>query len=235
MTPQPSQGATPGVASQSLDGIGQKQIGAFTAPQPATPNQGKPTTDHVSLDLGSGGTTEKSKPVPIPKVEWKPPVTAVQAKTNTPGERMVVTYVGDGDSVSAKRADGSSINCRIDSIDAPEVSHPKVGKSSQPYGEEAKKTLQTLIANKEVTIKVSRPATTGKNHDRALCQIEIEGVNIDKTMVKEGMAWLYRRYNNDAELSRLENEARAGKRGLWSDPNPVNPETFRRMQQYGAK
>jgi endonuclease YncB( thermonuclease family) len=234
---QPS--ATPatsgGASSLSLDGIGQPKVGAFTVPQPTSsqPAKAQPATDHVALNLGTGATSKTSTPVAIPDVAWQKPVTAVQSKANTPGERMVVTYVGDGDSVSVKKNDGSSINCRIDSIDAPEVAHPKVGKAGQPYGDQAKKTLQDMILNHEVTVRVSKPATEGKNYGRALCQIEVEGQNIDKKMLKDGMAWLYRRFNSDPELSSLELDAKANRRGLWADPNPVNPENFRRMSQYG--
>jgi hypothetical protein len=32
----------------------------------------------------------------------------------------------------------------------------------------------------------------------------------------------------DAELARLESEARAAKRGLWSQPNPIPPWTWRK-------
>lgn len=170
----------------------------------------------------------------IPKdVAWKPPVTAVQSTSKIPGEKAVITYVGDGDSVSARKGDGSTLNCRIDSIDAPETAKPQHGKAGQKFGEESKRTLEQLVLNKEVTVRVSKPATTDKNYGRSLCQIEIEGQNIDKTMLREGMAWLYRRYNNDPALAKLEDEAKASKRGLWSDPAPLNPETFRHMATWG--
>lgn len=251
MTQQPSPPVQDGgAASLPMDGLGNsptptKPLGAFNAPAPtpvtsvagvATPVTPKASTDQVSVDLGSGSTTAVNKPVAIPDVQWKQPVTAVQATgpaSKIPGEKAVVTFVGDGDSVSATRKDGSSLNCRIDSIDAPEVAHPKVGKAGQAYGEESKKTLQDMILNQEVTVRVSKPATTDKNYGRSLCQIEIEGNNVDKTMLKAGAAWLYRRFNNDPALSALENDARANKRGLWADPNAIHPESFRRMQQFG--
>lgn len=222
-----------GVTTES--GQPAKQVGAFTVPTAVavggTPL--KPTTDHVSLNLGDGSTKAASKPVEIPKVDWKPPVTAVQATgTSRGGEKMVVTYVGDGDGASLKRGDGSSINCRIDSIDAPEVDHSKYGKKGQVFGEESRKTLEQMILNKEVTVRVSKPADEGK-YSRSYCQIEIEGQNIDKQMLQSGMAWLYRRYNNDPGLAKLEDAARTAKVGLWADPNPINPETFRRIQNYG--
>ena len=43
------------------------------------------------------------------------------------------------------------------------------------------------------------------------------------------MAWWYRKYApKDAELERLETEAKQAKRGLWSQPNPVPPWSWRK-------
>jgi micrococcal nuclease len=48
-------------------------------------------------------------------------------------------------------------------------------------------------------------------------------------MVREGLAWSYRDYPpHDAELARLEAEARAAKRGLWGQLDPVPPWDWRR-------
>lgn len=152
------------------------------------------------------------------------PKVAVQAK-RPGGEKAVVTYVGDGDGASLKRKNGSVLNCRIDTIDAPETAKPKYGKAGQPYAEEAKKTLQRMILNKEVTVIVTNP--NGK-YNRQYCKIEVEGVGVDKAMLQAGAAWLYRRYSNDPELSKTEEGAKKAKRGLWADPNAQSPEDFRR-------
>lgn len=54
-------------------------------------------------------------------------------------------------------------------------------------------------------------------------------------MVRAGLAHWYRRYApKDAELERLESEARAAKRGLWQEDAPVKPELFR-MRSKGKK
>jgi hypothetical protein len=54
------------------------------------------------------------------------------------------------------------------------------------------------------------------------------------------MAWFYRAYAKDlprgdaATYEQAENDAKAGKRGLWSQPNPIAPWFFRRPDR-GAK
>lgn len=223
-----------------------KSLGAFDAPQVSAPTSvrstdtglgkappaSKPTTENLSLDVATGSTKTISTPVAIPKVEWAKPTTVVQATGEAgklPGTKAVITYVDDGDSLSTKSKDGTSLKCRIDSIDAPEIARPKYGKSGQAFGEESKKTLQEMVLNKEVTVRVSKPASTDKNDKnfgRSLCQIEIEGQNVDKKILQEGMAWLNKKYNTP-ELASAQSDAKAAKRGLWSDPDPINPAAFR--------
>lgn len=169
----------------------------------------------------------------IPKdVPWQKPTTVVEAKPEAAkqhtGAKAVVTFVGDGDTASLKGKDGSLINCRIDKIDAPEVEHPKAGKKGQAFGEESKKTLRSMIENKEVTVRITKPAEVGKNHGRALCQIEVEGKDVSTEMIKKGAAWLYREYANDPVLMREEATARRNRTGLWAAPIPEYPPAFRR-------
>jgi hypothetical protein len=52
---------------------------------------------------------------------------------------------------------------------------------------------------------------------------------MNREMVRRGMAWWYRTFAPcDAELARLEAEAREARIGLWSQPNPVPPCEWRR-------
>jgi len=51
-------------------------------------------------------------------------------------------------------------------------------------------------------------------------------------MIRQGFAWHYKTYNGDLELDQLELEARAAKRGLWSDSQtPVAPWLWRKQQK----
>ena len=186
-------------------------------------------TTHLSI-LGDGQATKSSKPVEIPKdVPWSKPQTVAEA-AKPGGERMMVTYVGDGDGLYLKNKDGKQVECRIDSVDAPETAKPKHDKPGQPFGEESKRILKDMIENQEVTVRITRAAVEGAKDKsrRNYCQIELEGQNIDKELLRKGAAWLYRRYNNDPELAKIEAEAKQNKTGLWADPNAENPEAFRR-------
>lgn len=46
-------------------------------------------------------------------------------------------------------------------------------------------------------------------------------------MVQNGAAWVYDQYNTDPSLPALQREARAQKRGLWADSQPVPPWEWR--------
>jgi micrococcal nuclease len=56
----------------------------------------------------------------------------------------------------------------------------------------------------------------------------VGNVNVNKELLKQGLAWHYKQYNKDEEFAKLEQEARKKKIGLWSHPNPVAPWDFRR-------
>ena len=67
--------------------------------------------------------------------------------------------------------------------------------------------------------------------------ILVDGQDVNLTQVKTGMAWFYRYYQK--ELSRenrklyaqAEDEARATKKGLWQDKNPMPPWEWRRLHR----
>jgi endonuclease YncB( thermonuclease family) len=61
----------------------------------------------------------------------------------------------------------------------------------------------------------------------------VNGVDANLEQVKHGLAWFYRKYQNEMELDdrlnylQAEEAAHAAKVGLWSEPDPVAPWDFR--------
>lgn len=47
-------------------------------------------------------------------------------------------------------------------------------------------------------------------------------------IIRAVMGWHYKRYSNSEELAQLEEEARAARRGLWIDDNPIPPYEWRK-------
>ena len=74
-------------------------------------------------------------------------------------------------------------------------------------------------------------------YGRLVGKVLLDGRDIDLEQVKAGMAWHYKQYEAeqtqaDRELyAQAEDEARAAHRGLWIDPDPVEPSEFRREQR----
>ena len=60
-----------------------------------------------------------------------------------------------------------------------------------------------------------------------------EEINVNKALLRAGLAWHYRQYSKDSLLTALEMEAHAAKKGLWSEPFPVPPWAWRKMKKTG--
>lgn len=126
-----------------------------------------------------------------------------------------VVRIVDGDTLDILVAN-RPVRVRLAQIDAPE--------RSQAYGARARQALSALAFRRVVTVADVGPDQFG----RQLGTIFVGGANINAAMVDRGMAWAYRRYLGDRSLIRLEQQARAARRGLWADPAPVAPWRFRR-------
>ena len=189
----------------------------------------------VSVNLGSGASVPAKVP-DIPKdLPWGKPTTVSQA--STPGGRTArVTFVGDGDGVTGQFGDGSNVTCRLNNIDAPEVKHDarttKTGTQlqaspDQSYGRESQKSLEDLIMNKEVTIKV-----TQVKDGRSYCDVEFQGKDLSMRQVEQGLAMVYARYVDPARKAAFqsaEDKAKSQRLNLWNDANPLLGERFRRQ------
>jgi len=66
-------------------------------------------------------------------------------------------------------------------------------------------------------------------YGRTLADVRLlDGTNVNHTLVKNGWFWWYRKYAPlDAELEKLEKNAREARKGLWSAPVQVPPWEWR--------
>ncbi len=132
-----------------------------------------------------------------------------------------VTKVIDGDTITIKTTNGK-VKIRLAQIDAPETSH--FGSKAQPYGKEAALFLTGLVANRFVRVETETVDQYGRN----VGTVYVDGNNINREMVKNGYAWVYREYAHDSTLSDLEKDARERHIGLWRSDNPIYPADFRK-------
>lgn len=126
-----------------------------------------------------------------------------------------VVSVHDGDTVRVLDAANVQHKVRLDGIDAPE--------RGQPFGTVARDRLAALVMGKAVKVHDDGRDKWG----RTLGRMEVEGQDVNRQMVEDGMAWHYVKFNNDARLAAAERAARAAKRGLWADKAPVPPWEWR--------
>jgi endonuclease YncB( thermonuclease family) len=126
--------------------------------------------------------------------------------------------VFDGDTLKA-RCGRSTIKVRIAEIDAPE--------SKQAFGTQSKWALSRLCLGQHVLIEKRGLDRYGRTSGRAICS----GKDAGAEQVKSGMAWVYDGYATDKNLYRLQDEARANKRGLWSRSRPQPPWEWRKRER----
>lgn len=125
-----------------------------------------------------------------------------------------VVAITDGDTVKIL-VDEKQVVIRLEGIDAPE--------RKQPFGTKSREHLAELCHEKEARVVV-----TGKDrYQRTLGTVYVGELNCNEEMVKNGLAWHYKRFSKDAELAKIEVEAREAKRGLWVDKEPVPPWEWR--------
>jgi micrococcal nuclease len=129
-----------------------------------------------------------------------------------------VIGVTDGDTLSVRCGNATPVKIRLSGIDAPE--------RRQSYGTRSRQSLADLCFRRDATYEVQDIDRYG----RTVAVVTCNGVEANRHQVETGMAWVYSRYNKDRELPALQEQAKAAKRGLWADPQPVPPWEFRRKK-----
>ena len=132
-----------------------------------------------------------------------------------------VISVADGDTITVLDADKVQHKIRLAGIDAPE--------KKQAFGNRSKESLSDLVFDKTVNVETEKRDRYGRQIGKVL----VNGQDVNLVQVERGMAWFYRQYQreqspNDRRLyEAAEDAAKAGKRGLWRDVDPVPPWDFR--------
>lgn len=126
-----------------------------------------------------------------------------------------VIGIADGDTLTAL-VDSKPVKIRLANIDAPE--------KKQAFGQRSKQSLSDLCFGKDATYSTQ----TIDRYKRTVAVVTCAGVEANRHQVERGMAWTYTSYNKDAALPAVQDEAKAARRGLWSDSEPVAPWEWRR-------
>lgn len=130
-------------------------------------------------------------------------------------EGRVVAIV-DGDTLDILTRDRNTVRVRLAEIDAPE--------RRQPFGTRAREALSALAFGKDARVEIVDRDRWG----RAVGLVYVEGLEVNTELVRQGFAWVFRKYRHRPALLELEADAKAHRRGLWGDPAPVPPWEWRR-------
>ncbi|XIW30428.1 thermonuclease family protein (plasmid) [Escherichia coli] len=134
--------------------------------------------------------------------------------------REHVIRVLDGDTLEILQ-DKKPVRVRLANIDAPEKKQPFGRWSATQLKDtgERKARNRAIRADRQVWYCILGKVYTA------------DGTEANRWQVRNGAAWVYPDYNNDYTLPPLQRDARALKRGLWADKNPVPPWTWRKQNK----
>lgn len=132
-----------------------------------------------------------------------------------------VVGVLDGDTIEVLDSSKHPHRIRLTGIDAPE--------KAQPFGQRSKEHLSGLVFGKQVAIDGGKTDKYGRTVGKVL----VNGVDVNLSQVLAGFAWHYKQYASEqppgdrAAYAQAEEGARASHAGLWRDPKPMPPWSWR--------
>ena len=130
--------------------------------------------------------------------------------------KVKVVSISDGDTFTALNRDDLQIRFRIYGIDAPE--------RKQAFSSISTDKLKEMIHGKKVTVTVHSRDGWG----RYIVTVKTRKIkDISAEMLRLGLAWHYKEYDDTLLYAELEAFARKEHIGLWLDPDPVAPWDFR--------
>lgn len=144
-------------------------------------------------------------------------VEEIKIDSNTESNGYKVIGIKDGDTFVVLM-DGKEQVIRLEHIDCPE--------KKQPFGNKAKQFASDLCFGKYVQLNDKKKYDRNK---RLISEIILtNGINVNKELVCNGLAWHFKKYSKDSDYSELEISARNNQIRIWSEPNPIAPWDWRK-------
>lgn len=123
-----------------------------------------------------------------------------------------VVAVVDGDTITVLDSARTQHKIRLAGIDTPE--------RKQPFGQRVKEKLSGLAFGKTVDVEIDKEDMYG----RSIGTVVIDGCDANLAMITARLAWHYKKYEAEQSASGshsysiAEDDARAGRLGLWREP-----------------
>lgn len=168
----------------------------------------------------------------------RPPRATAQEESSNVEPWGVVRAVASASNVVVVTPDGARLDVRLLGVEPPTPPRPlqegAPAVRGQPFGREAEQYLRDLVLDKQVRLE-----TYGKDRQgRTLAVVRLGDINVNLTLVKEGLAWMSPAISVPrvrAELEVAERQARVGKYGLWALPSPQPPWEYRKQHHLPAE
>jgi micrococcal nuclease len=128
-----------------------------------------------------------------------------------------VLTVIDGNTLEVTTTENETYKILLFGIDSPEL--------GQEFGEKAKRYLEKLILDKNVSVEIQGKDRLGNR----LGIILIEGEDPRMQLLQEGLAWTSERQPIQ-EFETIKEKAREKGKGLWKEQEPTPPWVYRRQQ-----
>lgn len=135
-----------------------------------------------------------------------------------------VVGVSDGDTITVLDDTHTQYKIRLSGIDAPE--------KKQAFGNISKKSLSDLVFDKQVTVDWQKLDRYGRTVGKVL----VNGQDVNLVQIKKGMAWFYKKYQNELILDdrlaylHAQESAEHNRLGLWKDQEPTAPWDYRKQR-----
>ena len=136
-----------------------------------------------------------------------------------------VVAVADGDTITVLDDSHMQWRIRLLGIDAPE--------RGQAFGGKSRESLSSLVFGREVLVEFYKKDRYG----RTVGKVTVNGIDANLAQVHAGMAWHYKKYQNDQSVADrsayadAEAQARSQRLGLWSTQETVAPWVWREQQR----
>lgn len=155
-----------------------------------------------------------SSPLPTPTASVFADVQQTQAH---------VTKVVDGDTIDVHIGNVTK-RVRLIGINTPETVAP--GVPVQCYGPEASAAMKNLVSDRDIILTSDTSQLDVDRYGRLLRYAYLGNVFVNEYMVQQGFAFEYtydRPYQFQTQFKAAQEEARAAKRGLWSQCPAASP------------
>jgi endonuclease YncB( thermonuclease family) len=170
-------------------------------------------------------------------VTWLVPATVYGGEVTPTHLWGTVRSMPTGTHLVVVSPDQGLLQVRLFGVDLPEP--PRAGSTGavldgQPFGAQAARYVRDLLLEKQVRLDVYGKDRAG----RLLAVVWLGEINVNLTLVKEGLAWVdpsLTGTNVRAALEVAESQARVGKYGLWGLPEPEPPWEYRKRYRLASE